>query len=108
MKQYSHACHEKLQQALIQFGFSSTRYNHSLFVYNHNNITLSTLIYVYYILIAWYSSKRIHNLINKLNLKFTFKQLGAPRYFLGVEVHSQPGGSLLLSQTKYIHDFLNR
>lgn len=77
-------------------------------VYNHNNITLYALAYVDEILITGSSSKLIHDLMNKLNMKFSLKQLGLPRYFLGVNVHSQSDGSLLLAQTKYIHDLPNK
>lgn len=65
-------------------------------------------VYVDDILVTGSSSTLIHELINKLNLKFALKQIVAPRYFLGVEVHKQPDGSLLLTQTKYIHDLLSK
>lgn len=100
LKQAPHAWYEKLHQATIQLGSSSSKCNNSLFIYNHNNIKLYALIYVYDILITGSSSKFIHDLINKLILKFTLKQLGAPWYFLSVEVYSQPHGSLLHKQTK--------
>lgn len=44
----------------------------------------------------------IHDLITKLHDKFSLKKLGIPQYFLGLEVHYQQNGSLLLTQTKYI------
>lgn len=50
---------------LIQFGFVSSKYDHSLFVYNHYNITFYAHMYVDDILITGSSSKLIHALINK-------------------------------------------
>lgn len=77
-------------------------------MYNHNNITLYAFVYVDDILVTGSSSTLIHELITKLNLKFALKQLGAPRYFLEVEVHKQADDSLLLTQTKYINDLLSK
>lgn len=48
----------------------------------------------------------IHDLINKLHMAFALKPLGVPQYFLWIQVHHQPNGSMLLTQTKYIWDLI--
>lgn len=50
----------------------------------------------------------IQQLITKLNLSFSLKDLGRLEYFLGIEVHPLPNGSLLLSKSKYVKDLLNK
>lgn len=50
----------------------------------------------------------IHELIKKLNATFALKHIGKPNYFLGLEVKYKPNGSLILTQSKYIRDLLQR
>lgn len=50
----------------------------------------------------------IHDLIQKLQTQFALKHLGKPSYFLGIEVKYLSNGSLMLSQSKYIADLLER
>ncbi|CAI8600309.1 unnamed protein product [Vicia faba] len=64
------------------------------------------LVYVDDILQTSSSSKFVHDLIQKLHDKFTLKHLGKSAYFLGIEVLYQPNGSLLLNQSKHVHDLL--
>lgn len=64
LKQAPRAWYEKLHQALVQFGFVSSECEHSLFIYNHNNITLYSLVYVDDILITDSSSTLVHSLID--------------------------------------------
>ena len=66
------------------------------------------LVYVDDILVTGSSSHLVHKLINQLHHKFALKKLGKPEYFLGLEVHYQTNGSLILTQTKYIRDLLSR
>nr|KYP45016.1 hypothetical protein KK1_033477 [Cajanus cajan] len=47
-------------------------------------------------------------LINQLNSIFSFKQLGKLDYLLGIEVRHLQNGSVLLTQSKYIRDLLQR
>lgn len=46
------------------------------------------------------------DLIRKLKATFALKELGTLDYFLGVEVKHLENGSLMLTQSKYIRDFL--
>lgn len=60
------------------------------------------------ILLTGSSPKWIHDLINKLHIKFSLKHLGVIKYFLAIEVHHQPNGLMILTQTKYIQDLLSK
>lgn len=44
--------YEKLHRALFQYGFSSSKCNHSLFIYKHQDNTLYALVYVDVVLIT--------------------------------------------------------
>lgn len=50
----------------------------------------------------------IQQLTDKLNSRFSLKQLGKLDYFLGIEVKSIASQSLLLTQSKYIRDLLQK
>lgn len=50
----------------------------------------------------------IQKLTSKLNSSFAFKHLGKLDYFLGIEVKALPGNSLVLTQSKYIRDLLQK
>lgn len=54
------------------------------------------------ILITSSSSMLVHKLIDYLHVKFTFKKLGHPEYFLGIEIKQVSIGCLLLTQLKKI------
>lgn len=45
-------------------------------------------------------------MISKLHNKSALKKLGKPKFFLGIEVHDQPYGAIVLTQTNYIKDLL--
>lgn len=49
----------------------------------------------------------MHDLITKLHDKFSLKNLGTPKYFLGIGVIYQLG-SMILTQTKYIKGILTK
>lgn len=108
LKQAPRAWYEWLTQALLLFGFKASKCDPSLFVYNHNGITLYALVYVDDILITGSSSKLVADLISKLNSNFALKHLGKPDYFLEIEVKYLDNGSIILTQTKYICDLLHK
>lgn len=108
LNQIPWAWHDKLHHTPIQFGFVSSKCDHSLFVYKHQGVTLYALVYVNDMLITGTSPILIHDLITKLHAKFSLKKLDIPKYFLGIEVHYHKNGSILLTQSKYIKDLLNK
>ena len=50
----------------------------------------------------------MQKLIQQLNASFSLKQLCSLDYFLGIEVHSLSSGALLMTQSKYIRDLLQK
>ncbi|GAU37351.1 hypothetical protein TSUD_395330 [Trifolium subterraneum] len=106
LKQAPRAWYDKLTQALLHMGFVKSRCDPSLLVHNQNGTCTYVLIYMDDILITGSTPTLINDLINKLNVQFALKRLGAVDYFLGLEVHHLPSGALLLNQTKYIRDLL--
>lgn len=99
---------ERLTKVLLHFGFKSSKCDPSLFIHTVGGHCTYVLIYVDDIIVIGSSSTRITQLIAKLNSEFAPKQLGDLDYFLGVEVKKLSTGALLLSQTKYIKDFLDK
>lgn len=106
LKQAPRSWYEKLTQSLLQFGFTSSKCDNSLFFYCKQGIFTYALIYVDDIHITGSISALIHDLINKLHNAFALKKLGQPSYFIGIEVKFCSNGSLLLTQSKYIKDLL--
>lgn len=98
--------YKKLHQTLFQFGFVSSKCDHSLFFYSRQGIVLYALNYMDDILFIYASLTFIQDLITKLCLKFSLKKLGRHWYFLGIEVTHHDQGSIMLSQLKYIKDLL--
>lgn len=107
LKQAPRAWYERLIQALLQFGFKSSRCDPSLFTYSNGSTRLFALVYVDDIILTGSSPSLITELITKLNAKFALKQLGEFDYFLGIEVKHTHAG-LFLSQAKYIRKVLHK
>jgi len=108
LKQASRSWFEKLRSTLESFGFNSTRSDTSLFVKFHQSFTIFILIYVDDIVITGSSPTQIQALIQRLGSFFALKDLGHLHYFLGIEVQNLKDGNILLSQTRYINDLLQR
>jgi histone deacetylase 1/2 len=108
LKQAPRQWFERLQGALLQLGFHSSKCDPSLFTYQSQDNTVYLLVYVDDIIITSNNSSLLQSLIQKLNHAFSLKHLGTLDYFLGIEVNQLPTGSLLLTQSKYIRDLLHR
>jgi histone deacetylase 1/2 len=78
LKQAPRAWYDRLTQALVSFGFHSSRCDPSLFVYSHKGVTMYVLVYVDDILHTGSSSTILHDLIAKLNSQFALKHMGRP------------------------------
>jgi histone deacetylase 1/2 len=107
LKQAPRAWFQRLNSALLQWGFSTSKTDSSMFISFGQSTTLIVLIYVDDILITGSSHIQVASLIAKLNSEFALRDLGRLTYFLGIEV-SYHDNSIHLSQTKYISDLLHR
>jgi hypothetical protein len=65
------------------------------------------LIYVDGIIVVSSSNEAVVALLQDLQKEFALKDLGILNYFLGIEVNQVAGG-ILLSQTKYANDLLQK
>ncbi|GJZ49066.1 RNA-directed DNA polymerase [Tanacetum coccineum] len=80
-------------------------HDYSLFVKNTNGHFTVVLVYVDDVLITGDCSAEILSLKQALHQKFTIKDLGLAKYFLGIELCRTPAGTYL-NQRKYIMDLL--
>lgn len=108
LKQAPRAWFHRLTATLVQLGFKASKCDPSLFTLSSPTCCTYVLVYVDDIIITGGSSVLIQHLVDKLNSSFALKQLGKLDYFLGVQVTHLSDGSLLLNQTKYIEDLLER
>src|SRR5690606_32369386 len=92
---------------LIEFGFSCSRSDPSLFTYHQQNKTLVILLYVDDVLLTGSDIELLSKLLQALNLRFAMKDLGTPKYFLGIEMQSSSDG-LFLHQTAYATNILHQ
>ncbi|KAL5537784.1 hypothetical protein UlMin_045380 [Ulmus minor] len=107
LKQAPRAWFTRLSNALLSWGFVSSRSDSSMFLCFGRTTTLIVLVYVDDILITGSSNTQIADLVAKLHSSFALRDLGLLAYFLGIEV-SYDSKSMHLCQTKYISDLLDR
>lgn len=80
--------------------------DHSLFIYKNGDTHIMALIYVDDVIIAENNLEKIQETKDCLDERFTIKDLGTLKYFLGIEVARTREG-LVLTQRKYIPEFLD-
>ncbi|KAJ4767139.1 hypothetical protein LUZ62_077514 [Rhynchospora pubera] len=107
LKQAPRAWFQKLSTSLTSLGFSSSKYDPSLFVSHQNGITLLILVYVDDIIITGNNHTAVQSCISQLQQDFALKDLGPLHFFLGIEAKQTVQG-LQLTQTKYILDLLTK
>ena len=107
LKQASRSWFSKFHDTISQLGFSSSPYDHALFLRRTNHGTVMLLLYVDDMIITGDDSAGISTLKQFLSQHFEMKDLGTPNYFLGIEILSSDDG-LFLSQAKYASDLLSR
>ncbi|XP_071694753.1 uncharacterized mitochondrial protein AtMg00810-like [Rutidosis leptorrhynchoides] len=105
LKQASRQWNHELTKFLVQLGFIQSKHDYSLFVKNNNGIFTIALVYVDDILVTGNSTVDIQEVKQALDDKFTIKDLGLARYFLGIELCRTDKGTFL-HQRKYILDLL--
>ncbi|KAL0393052.1 UNVERIFIED_CONTAM: Retrovirus-related Pol polyprotein from transposon RE2 [Sesamum radiatum] len=105
LKQSPRAWFDKFSCIIDEFGFSRCQADHSIFVPTTKSGMVVLAVYVDDILIIGSDIVGIEETKTYLKKHFVTKDLGRPRYFLGIEIaHSKHGVSL--SQRKYAYDIL--
>ncbi|KAL5831968.1 hypothetical protein ACOSQ4_017322 [Xanthoceras sorbifolium] len=105
LKQAPRAWFSKLKLALLQWGFTNSQFDVSLFYRSAGSKVILLLVYVDDILITGNDLILIQQVIKDLNSCFALKTLGSVNYFLGFEAYRNDDG-LFLTQTKYTTDLL--
>lgn len=96
----------KLAASLRQYGFSHSYVDYSLFTYCRGAICLNLLVYVDDIIISRNDSTVLSAFKAYLGDCFRIKNMGALKYFLGIEVACNSDG-FFLSQRKYALDIIS-
>lgn len=105
LRQASREWFSKLASCLLSSGYKRSLSDTSLFTYSHNSIFLVVVIYVDDILIAGNDKTTIDSLKQLLDDKFSIKNLGGIKYYLGLEVTRNSLG-IFVNQEKFITDLL--
>ncbi|GKA10031.1 ribonuclease H-like domain-containing protein [Tanacetum coccineum] len=91
----------------LRVGFSSSRSDSSLFIYQHGSEVAYLLIYFDDIVLTASSMDLLRRIISSLHKEFDMTDLGALNYFLGISVTCDSTG-MFLSQKKYALELLKR
>ena len=78
---------DRLKNTLVDWGFSHSKCDTSLFFFKSHNKVLFILVYVDDILITNNDKKLVQDFIHRLNKIFALKDMGSLHHFLGIEVH---------------------
>ncbi|CAL1399245.1 unnamed protein product [Linum trigynum] len=105
LRQASRNWYQKFTLALTELGFTASRADHSLFIYRQGDTFVAALIYVDDVVLTGNDSVFISRVKTFLDSRFSIKDLGPLKYFLGIEVARSPEG-VVLSQRKYTLDIL--
>lgn len=105
LKQASWKWHSKFSEVLLDFGFTQTIVDHSLFCLHHNSGSIFLLLYVDDIIIIGLDPHLINLVKGLLHKKFKIKDLGRLKHFLGIEVphprkvYFYPNDNMLLTSS---------
>lgn len=106
LKQASRQWFFKFSQVLLSNGFSQSKYDYSMFTKGKDSSFIALLVYVDDILITGPSAVEIAAVKSMLSPHFMLKDLGAAKYFLGLELSRSTTG-IYISQRKYCLQILD-
>ncbi|GJT39854.1 ribonuclease H-like domain-containing protein [Tanacetum coccineum] len=107
LKQAPRAWFQRFAGYALRVGFTSSRCDSSLFIYQHGTEVAYLLIYVDDIVLTASSTDLLQRIISSLHKEFDMTDLGALNYFLGISVTRDARG-MFLSQKKYAMELLER
>ena len=107
LKQAPRAWFEKFSTVIASLGFVQSYHDSALFIRCTKAGRILLSLYVDDMIITGDDHDGIESLKHDLARRFSMKDLGLLRYFLGIEVAQSKKG-YLLSQTKYISDLFSR
>uniref|UniRef100_A0A0V0IVS5 Putative ovule protein n=1 Tax=Solanum chacoense TaxID=4108 RepID=A0A0V0IVS5_SOLCH len=97
----------RLHQFLMVVGFSPSKTDTSLLVYQAHGVPTYLLVYVDDIIVTSSHPSFLESIISKLGDEFSIRDLGCRSFFLGIEV-KHTATELYLSQQQYIANLLTR
>ncbi|CAM8906724.1 unnamed protein product [Rhodiola kirilowii] len=106
LKQASRQWFAKFSASLVEFGFTPSLNDYSLFTLTQGSDFMILLVYVDDVLITGTLEKLIEAVKLFIHKKFRIKDLGYLKYFLGLEVARSTDG-IFLNQQKYALELLN-
>lgn len=107
LRQAPREWYNALKSFLLEYGFTTSQSDTSLFLYHRSEVTLYFLVYVDDLLVTGNNSSTIAAFITAISTRFSVKNLGALHYLLVVEV-VRSSDSVFLSQYKYVYDLLTK
>ncbi|XP_021624636.2 uncharacterized mitochondrial protein AtMg00810-like [Manihot esculenta] len=105
LKQASRQWNIEFTSFLKNLGFVQSPHDHCLFTQHTGTLTVILLVYIDDIILTGNSIDAITKCKLALHSKFTVKDLGPMKYFLGLEI-ARSNQATFISQTKYISDVL--
>ena len=90
---------------MVKHGFKQSHSDHTLFLKKRNDKVTCLIIYIDDMIITGDDVEEIQNLKESLIKEFEMKDLGALKYFLGIEVLRSKHG-IFLRQKEYVLDLL--
>ncbi|XP_066319578.1 uncharacterized mitochondrial protein AtMg00810-like [Miscanthus floridulus] len=107
LKQAPRAWFQRLNAHLRSLGFTATSSDSSLFVFKDGAALAYLLVYVDDIILTGSSATLLQQIVAALCKEFAIKDLGALKFFLGVQVRRDSRG-FFLTQSQYTEDILER
>ncbi|XP_057246849.1 retrovirus-related Pol polyprotein from transposon RE1 [Beta vulgaris subsp. vulgaris] len=97
LKQASRQWNIELTQHFLAHGYTQSKRDYSMFTKKHSGKQTIILVYVDDLLISGDDDVEIQKIKDSLDSAFTIKDLGAIRYFLGIELFVTQTGEAVLS-----------
>lgn len=106
LRQASRQWNKKLSDFLVVLGFKESLADYAFFVHQQGDLFTIAVIYIDDILLTGNRTTFIVDVKVALHTKFSIKNLGQAKYYLGLEVSRNETG-LVWSQQKYVLDMLS-
>lgn len=106
LKQASRVWFQILTNDIIKARFHQWKADYFLFTHIENNL-FASLVYVDDILVTGNNLQVIEQVQHILDEQFHIKQLGTPKYILGLEI-ARPKTNIFVNQRKYMLDLLSK
>ncbi|KAH9650374.1 protein kinase domain-containing protein [Citrus sinensis] len=106
LKQSPRAWFGKFTKTMVLFGYNQSNSDHTLFIKKQQGKITTLIVYVDDMVVIGNDEEEKEALQKYLSSEFEMKDLGALKYFLGIQVPRSKGG-IFLSQRKYALDLLH-